>query len=154
MMPSKKYLVELAEDERRELNELIRKGKAAARKIQHAQVLLKADQASDAPAWKDQQIAEAFSVSPRTVERVRRRFVEQGLEAAITHRRPKRTKPRKLDGEAEARLIVMACSQAPDGRKRWTLKLLADKLVELDIVDHIVPETVRKTLKKTSSSLG
>jgi hypothetical protein len=90
----------------------------------------------------------------RTVERVRERFVEHGLEDALTRRQRTRSRQRRLDGEGEARLVVLACSKAPDGRKRWTLQLLADKLVELEVVDHIVPETVRQTLKKTKPSLG
>lgn len=150
----KKYLVELTADERKRLIELVSKGKAAARKIQHAQVLLKADGAPSGPAWKDRQIAETFSLSVRTVERVRERFVEHGLEDALTRRQRTRSRRRRLDGEGEARLVVLACSKAPDGRKRWTLQLLADKLVELEVVDHIVPETVRQTLKKTKPSLG
>ena len=150
----KKYIVELTEEERERLKELVSKGKAAARKIQHAQVLLKADGAPSGPAWKDRQIAETFSLSVRTVERVRERFVEHGLEDALTRRQRTRSRRRRLDGEGEARLVVLACSKAPDGRKRWTLQLLADKLVELEVVDHIVPETVRQTLKKTKPNLG
>lgn len=150
----KKYLVELTVDERKKLSELLSKGKAAARKIQHAQVLLKADCAPSAPAWKDRLIAETFLLSVRTVERVRERFVEHGLEDALTRRQRNRSRRRRLDGEGEARLIVLACSKAPDGRKRWTLQLLADKLVELEVVDQIVPETVRQTLKKTKPSPG
>ena len=150
----KKYVVELTEDERKLLKELVSKGKAAARKIQHAQVLLKADGAPGGPAWKDRKIAETFSLTVCTIERIRQRFVEHGLDDALERRQPKRTRRRRLDGEGEARLIALACSKAPEGRRRWTLQLLADRLVALEVVGHIVPETVRQTLKKTKPNLG
>ena len=136
-MPAKKYLVTLTPDEREELARLIAAGRANARTLTHAR------------------IAEATEVTARTVERVRRRFVERGLEAAL-HRKPqeKPSRERKLDGAAEARLVAIACSKAPDGRAEWTMQLLADKLVELAVVDAISDETVRRTLKKTRSSRG
>jgi len=151
----KKYLVTLTPDEREQLTALIAAGKAAAKKLAHARVLLKADSADGGPAWTDETIAEAVEVSVATVERVRQRFVEQGLEAALTRKpQDKPSRERALDGRAEARLVALACSAPPDGRKRWTLKLLADRLVELEVVDAVCPETVRQTLQKTTSSRG
>lgn len=151
----KKYLVTLTATEREFLTGLIATGKAAAKKLTHARILLKADQADDGPAWTDQQIAEALEVSVATIERVRQRFVEQGLEAALGRKKPdKPSRERKLDGAGEARLIALACSQAPPGRVAWTLQLLAHKLVELKVVASICPETVRQTLQKTRSSRG
>ena len=151
----KKYKVTLTAEERQQLSELIATGKAAALKLAHARILLKADAAGGGPAWPDERIAEAVEVSVATVERVRQRFVEQGLEAALTRKKQGRpSRQRKLDGRAEARLIALACSQPPAGRATWTLQLLADKLVELRIVDSVCDETVRRALKKTSSSRG
>jgi transposase len=151
----KKYKVTLTAEERQQLSELIATGKAAARKLAHARILLKADAADGGPAWVDALIAEAVEVSVATVERVRQRFVEQGLEAALGRKQPDRpSRPPKLDGRAEARLIALACSAPPEGRKQWTMQLLADKLVELEVVDGICDETVRRALKKTRSSRG
>ncbi len=148
------YHVRLFGEERGYLEELVRSGKAAARTLMHARILLKADEGTGGPAWNDEQIIEALEVSRSTVERVRTRCVEEGPDAALRPR-PSRTPPlRKLDGAQEARLIAVACSPPPEGRKRWTLRLLADKAVELDIVDAVSYETVRRTLKKTISSLG
>ena len=131
-MPAKRYLVELTPDERRDLGKLVSAGKRSARAITRARILLKADQAPGGPAWDDGRIAEALGCGRRTVERVRQRLVEEGPDAALAHKpqcRPSRQPV--LDGAAEARLIALACSPPPDGRARWTLKLLADKLVEL-----------------------
>jgi transposase len=150
----KKYLVTLTDDERTHLDDLIKKGKVAARVQTHARILLKAERAPAGPEWTDEQISESFDVSCSTVERVRRTLVEEGFEAALYRRKPRTTKPRKLDGEQEARLVALACSTPPDERARWTIRLLADKLIELEIVDTIAPETVRQTLKKTTSSRG
>ena len=151
----KKYRVTLTADERDALARLIAVGKAAAQKLTHARLLLKADQADGGPGWSDERIAEAVQVSVATVERVRQRFVEHGLEAALVRKRQdKPSRERTLDGAGEARLIALACSTAPDGRVAWTLELLADKLVELKVVESICPETVRQTLKKTTSSRG
>jgi len=151
----KKYLVTLTADERAHLSELTRTGKAAAYKLTHARILLKADQADGGPAWLDQQIAEALEVSVATVERLRQRFVEQGLEAALCRKKQDRpSRAAALDGAAQARLIALACSQPPAGRASWTLRLLADKLVELEVVESVSHETVRRVLKKTSSSRG
>ena len=146
----KKYIVTLTAEERQQLSDLIATGKAAARKLAHARVLLHADAAPDGPAWTDEQIAEAVAVGRATVERVRQRFVEQGLDAALNPQKPDRpSRPRKIDGHAEARLIALACSAPPLGRCSWTLRLLADKLVELEVVESVSHETVRQALKKT-----
>jgi transposase len=147
----KKYRVTLADGERQGLHDLTSAGKAAARKLTHARILLKADAAPGGPAWTDDRIAEAFDVSVATVERVRQRFVEQGLEAALTRKaqdRPSRAPT--FDGRAEARLIALACSAPPEGRKSWTMRLLADKPVELEVVPAVSDETVRRALKKPS----
>jgi transposase len=147
----KRYKVTLDAEERQHLHDLIAAGKAAARKLAHARILLKADAADGGPAWPDRRIAEALEVSTDTVERVRQRFVELGLDAALDRKQRERP-PReiKLDGRAEARLIALACSPPPEGRAVWTMQLLADKLVELEVVDSISDETVRLALKKTS----
>jgi transposase len=148
------YHVRLFGEERGYLEELVRVGKAAARTLMHARILLKADEGPGGPAWNDDQIVDALEVSRSTVERVRTRCVQEGPDAAL-HPRPSPTRHlRKLDGAQEARLIAVACSPPPEGRKRWTLRLLADKAVELDIVDAVSYETVRRTLKKTTSSPG
>jgi transposase len=151
----KRYRVTLDSEERQGLCDLIAAGRAAVRKLTHARILLKADAAEGGPAWPDGRIAEALEVSTATVERVRRRFVEQGLEAALDRKRRERpAREIKLDGRAEARLIALACSAPPDGRAVWTMQLLADKLVELEVVASISDETVRTTLKKMRSSRG
>ena len=151
----KKYRVTLTADERDHLTGLIASGKGAAKKLTHARILLKADAADGGPGWTDERIAEAVEVSVATVERVRQRFVEQGLDAALVRKKQDRpSRERALDGRAEARLIALACSAPPDGRKRWTLQLLADKLVELEVVDAVSDETVRRALQKTRSSRG
>jgi len=154
-MPAKKYLVTLTPEERQQLARMTSSGKAAALVLTRARILLKADQAKGGPAWGDAKIAEALDCGHRTVERVRQRFVEEGLDAALQRKQQDRpSRPRKLDGRAEARLIALACSQPPDGRKAWTLQLLADRLVELRVVDSVCDETVRRVLKKTRSSRG
>jgi transposase len=151
----KKYRVTLTADEREQLTGLIAAGKAAAQKLTHARILLKADQAEGGPGWIDEQIAEALEVCVATVERIRQRFVEEGLESALVRKKPdKPSRARKLDGAGEARLIALACSKVPKGRVVWTLQMLADKLVELKVVDSICPETVRLALQKTNSSRG
>jgi len=151
MSSNKKYVVRLTGGEREELGAMVKKGRAAAYKIRHANILLKAD--ADGAAWTDTRIAEAFGCHRGTVENVRRRCVLEGLEAAIVRKRQKTlSRERKLDGEGEARLIAIACSQPPDGRDRWTLELLAGELVRLKVVDSICDQTVRRTLKKTRSS--
>jgi transposase len=146
----KKYLVTLTTDEREQLNALISAGKAAAKKLAHARILLKADQAVGGSAWPDEAIAEAVEVSTDTVARVRQRFVEEGLEAALIRKKQdKPSRERILDGAAEAKLLAVACSGPPEGRAVWTLTMLADKLVELQVVESVSRETVRRVLKKT-----
>ena len=145
----KTYLVTLTEEERTSLQKLVRSGKAGARKITRARILLKADQNNGGPAWTDQQICHALDVGVTTVERVRKRFVDDGLDPALNRRKnPNPRFRRKLDGHQEAQLVTLACSKPPEGRDRWTLRLLADTLVELEIVDSISYQTVRRVLKK------
>jgi len=147
----KKYIVRLTNEERQGLTRLVSKGKAAARKLTRARVLLKADVGDGGPGWTDDRIAEALEVGTRRVENIRKRFVEEGLEATVN--RKKRCRPpreRVLDGEKEAKLIALCCGNPPEGRARWTLRLLADKLVELDVIESISHETVRQALKKTN----
>jgi transposase len=147
----KKYIVDLTTEERSDLEGRLRGGQMRVRKVKRIQILLKADE-----GWSDERIAEAFDVGLSTVERTRRKFVERGLEGAITNRRPRREYPRKLDGKAEAHLIALMCGPAPAGYARWSLRLLADELVKLEGVEleDISYETVRQTLKKTNLSLG
>jgi len=149
-----KRIVQLTPDERVQLTRLIAGGQAPARKLTHARMLLKADAGPDGPGWTDDAIAEALEVGKVTVWRVRKRYLEEGLEAALTHRHPKNHRPRRLDGDQEAHLIALACSEPPTGRTRWTLRLLANRMVELEYTDRLSYETVRGTLKKTSSSRG
>ena len=146
----KRFSVTLADPERDQLKRLIAAGTESARKLTHARILLKADQGPGGPAWTDEAIAEAVEVSQPTVARIRRVYVEQGLEAALNRRPPTRAYVRKLDGAQEARLIALACGNPPEGLDRWSLRLLADKLVELEVVDDISYQTVRRVLKKTS----
>ncbi len=150
----KLYKVTLTAEERRTLMELVSSGKTAARKITHARILLLADENSEKGNNTDQSIVKSLQVGVVTVERVRRRFVEEGLESALNRQVQKNRKSKKLDGKAEAFLIATACEAAPQGRKSWTLSLLADRLVECDIVESISIETVRQTLKKTNLNLG
>ncbi len=143
--------VGLSGDERGKLEGLIACGHAPARHLTHARILLKADEGEDAPEelWPDTKIADALEISRSTVARVRQRFAREGLEAALVHRRPKATKPKKLDGEHEAHLIALACSEPPKGHKRWSLRLLAERFVELECAEEpISRELVRRTLKK------
>lgn len=150
----KRYVVRLTDSEREYLQELIAAGTAPARKLQHARVLLKADEGPHGPKWADEAIAEAVEVSQPTVYRIRRHYVEEGLEAALNRRAPTRVYQRTLDGAQEAQLVALACSAPPDGQARWSLRLLADKLVELAIVEDVSYQTVRRVLKKTPSSPG
>ena len=148
----KKYIVRLTGEEREPLEAMVSKGTTSAHRIVHAQILLKADR--DGPNWTDEEISEAFGVHTSTVRSIRERFVTEGLESALN--RKKRAEPpreRILDGAKEAQLLAVACGSAPDGRARWTLRLLAGRLVELKVVEGISYETVRRTLKKTNSSL-
>jgi transposase len=148
---NKKYRVRLTDQERNHLEKLVRKGKAHARKLTYARILLKADE--DGPAWTDEHIADAFEVSVATIARERKRYCEEGLEIALMPKKPGPPRRRVLDGRAEAHLIALACSDPPEGRERWSMRLLADRMVELGHVDTISYETVRRTLKKTSSNL-
>lgn len=148
---AKRYIVRLSESERSELEALVSKGKVAARKRKHAQVLLKADEGPAGAGWTDERIVEHVEMHRNTVAGIRKRFVEEGMISALNRNKQIRlSRERVLDGEAEARLIAISCGAAPAGRTRWTLRLLADRLVELDIVDSISHETVRQTLKKTN----
>jgi len=146
----KKYIVTLTRAERRMLQEILSRDKAAARKLMHARILLKADAGPDGPGWDDDAIVQGLEVGRATVERVRKEFVEEGLEAALTRRRPRRQYQRALDGDAEAHLVALACQKPPEGRSRWTLRLLADRMVELEYVEEVSYQTVRRTLKKMS----
>ena len=148
-MRKKKYTVTLTETERDELEKLIGAGTAPARKLTHARVLLKADQSPKGPGWADERIAEAVEVSQPTISRIRKQYFEQGLEAALNRRAPNREYHSKLDGEAEARLVALACSEPPKGQARWSLRLLADRLVELEVVDEVSYQTVGRILQKT-----
>jgi transposase len=150
----KKYIVTLTQEERQMLQAMLSKGKAAARKLMHARILLKADVSAGRSALSDDEIAQDVEAGRATVERVRRQFVEEGLEAALERRKPRRQYLRRLDGDGEAHLIALACSKAPEGRSRWTLKLLADRMVQLEYIDQLSDQTVRRTLKKTNLSLG
>jgi transposase len=153
-MPLPKYIVRLSAEERAHLEELIRTGKRAASVLTHARILLKADVGAGGPGWGDGRIAEAVACGASTVYRVRQALVEQGLAAALFRKQPTGRQYRKLDGAQEARLIALACGAPPEGRCGWTLRLLADRLVELEVVESISPECVRMTLKKTSSNRG
>lgn len=149
-----KYIVRLNTEEREQLLAFVNTGRAAAAKLLHARILLKADVGVGDRHWTEAEIAEALDTSAATVHRVRQTWVDQGLEAALARKRPTGRQYRKLDGAQEAQLIAVACSAPPEGSVRWTLKLLANKLVELDIVDRISAECVRTTLKKTRSNRG
>jgi len=153
-MPAKIYKVTLTSEERAQLTSIVTRGKGNARRIRRAQMLLLADENQPEGAWKDADIAKALSAHARTVERTREKCVELGIEAALNHTRPKKTRSKVLDGAAEARLIQLACSQAPDGHEQWTMQMLADKLIELEVVETVSRETVRTTLKKMNLSLG
>lgn len=147
---SKKYIVRLRSEERNSLEAIVGKGKGPAHRIKHAHILLAVD--ADGPNWSDPKTAQAYRCHQNTVRNVRQRFVEQGFEAALERKKQLRpSRQRKLDGEQEARLIQIACSRPPKGRAKWTLKMLADELVALEVVDAISDQTVRRTLKKTTS---
>ena len=142
-----KYVVRLTDSERQSLQALLTGKRVAADKLLRARILLKAD--VDGPAWSDPELADAFGVGLSTIHRLRQRLVEEGLEAALARRPSSQQRVKKIDGAKEAHLIAVACGSPPEGRARWTLQLLADKLVELQLVDSISTETVRTTLKKT-----
>jgi len=149
----KKYIVELTAEEREKLQKLISAGQSSARKLTHARILLKADCSPLGPNWTDGQISQSLDVDITTVERLRNRFVEEGLEMALTRHKTRRIYDRKMDGANEAHLIALACGEAPTGYQRWTLQLLADRMVELKHMESLSYETVRRTLKKTNLSL-
>ena len=153
-MPKKKYIVTLTPEERSLLEELTKKGKAAAYKVNHARILLLADSNRLEGGWKDEAISQALNISVATIERVRQRLVEEGLESALSRRSQENRKPRRLDGEQEAHLIALTCSEPPMGQGRWTMRMLAERMVELGYVEAVSHETVRQTLKKTNLNLG
>jgi hypothetical protein len=148
------YVVTLTEAERAHLRGLVGSGAAPARTLAHARILLKANRGEGGPGWTDAAIAAAVEVHPATVGRVRRAYVEGGLEAALTRKTPDRVYERRLDGAAEAQLIALSCSAPPAGRERWTLRLLADELVRLEVVTSVSYETVRRTFQQTTSNRG
>ena len=149
-----KYIVKLTEEERADLQRLTTTGKSAARKIIHARILLHADESLENDRLNNTEIAKFLNVTERLVIRTRKRFVEEGLESAINRKPASRTKPRKLDGAGEAKLIALTCGNPPEGRARWTLELLANQLVELKVVDSIGATAVGNALKKTNLNLG
>lgn len=149
-----RYVVRLTETERQALKDLLFKGRHAATTTTRARILLKADESEAGPSWNDSRIVQALDTSLSTVHRVRQEFVESGLKAALYRRQSTGYRPRKLDGAQEARLIALACGPAPEGRARWTLKLLAQQMVALEVVPSLSAECVRTTLKKTNSSPG
>jgi transposase len=153
-MKNKHYIVELTSEETNRLKRLITAGRIAAYKQRHARILLLADQATGGKIMSDSQIATAVSCGKATVERLRKRFVEEGLDAALGRHKSSRRYEYKLDGDGQAHLIALACGVPPEGYKRWTLRLLADKMVELEIVGSLSYQTVRRTLKKTNLSPG
>lgn len=149
-----KHVVRLTAEERKRLSDMISKGHGAATVLQKARILLKADVSDEGPGWIDDVICDAFNTSLATIFRTRKAFVEQGIDASLYRKRPEGRQFRKLDGEQEAHLIAIACSTPPEGRNRWTLKLLSSRLVELEVVESISPECVRATLKKTNLNHG
>lgn len=150
----KKYIVKLTQKERDFLSGLISTGKSAARKLLHARILLKVDSGAHGENWTDEKVSEALDVGVRSIERIRERFVGEDLESALERREHSRYRPRRLDGKQEAHLVALVCSQAPAGRRRWTLHLLADKMVAMQHVETLSHEAVRQTLKKMKLSLG
>ncbi len=147
----KKYIVRLSNDERKNLKKIISSGRGAARIFTRARILLKADQSDKGPAWSDEEISEALDVTVQTVERVRKQLVEEGFDAVLARREYKQNVSRKkIDGDVEAHLIALSCSEPPAGRTRWTLRLLANKIVELGYVESISHEAIRQALKKTN----
>jgi transposase len=150
-----KNSIELTPEQRSQLEEVISKGSAKARKIQHAQVLLKIDSGKDGSNWSDKQLKEAFGVSPSTIWRIRQRFLKQGMDDALNRRlQPERPEKRKVTGKQEAQLITLACTEAPTGYSHWSIRLLTRKSIELEIVDQVGRETIRQVLKKMNSNPG
>jgi transposase len=152
-VPVKKYVVRLSTEEREQLHALVRKGKSSAQRLMKARILLKADVSEDGEGWSDSQIVEALETSLTTVYRTRQQLVEEGLEAVLSRKKPSRTSLLPIfDGEKEAKLIALACSEPPEGRSRWTLRLLENKVVELNIVERASDSTIGRVLKKLNSS--
>ncbi len=151
-MPKKQYLVTLSEAERARLHTLVGRGSAPARTLTHARILLKANRGEAGPGWTDAAIAAALEVGHATVARVRQAYASAGLDAALTRKAPDRAYDRTFDGTGEAHLIALACSAPPSGYKRWSLRLLAERVVALEVVEAVCHETVRQTLKQTSSN--
>jgi len=151
----KKYIVRLSREERSTLKKLLTSGRGSGRMFTRVRILLKSDQSDEGSAWSDEKISESFDVTVQTIERVRKQLVEEGLEAVLSrHPYTQKLSRKKIDGDVEAHLIALCCNDPPKGRVRWTLRLLADKVVELGYVDSISYEAVRQTLKKTNLSLG
>jgi transposase len=153
-MPKKKYIVTLTDEERTVLEELVNKGKNPAYKVNHARILLLADTNESGGGWSDRDISQALKISVATIERVRQRLVEEGLSVALNRKEQQNRRQRLLDGEKEAHLIALTCSSPPEGQGRWTMKMLAERMVQLGHLESLSDETVRQTLKKTNSSLG
>ena len=149
-MPKKKYIVTLTEEERSSLEDLTKKGKSPAYKVNHARILLLADTNREGGGWRDLDISQTLKISVATIERVRQRLVEEGVAAALSRKQSANRRQRRLDGEQEAHLIALTCSTPPEGQGRWTLRMLAERMVELDYVETVSHETIRQTLKKTS----
>jgi transposase len=152
-MRYKKYHVYLKEEEKEYLKQIVKKGTGRARQIQRAHILLKAD-VSEGKGWTDQQIRETFHLARNTVSKIRKRFTEVGLEETVKRKSPERIYRTRLDGEQEAHLVALACSEAPEGYARWTLRLLAERMVALEYVDNLSYETVRQVLKKRTSTMA
>jgi len=151
----KKYNVRLSKDERATIKKLMTSGRGPARMFTRARILLKADQSDEGPGWSDERISEALEVTVQTIERVRKQLVEEGFDAVLSRREYKQKVSRKkIDGDMEAHLIALSCSDPPEGRARWTLRLLADTVVELGYVENISHEAIRQTLKKTNLNRG
>jgi transposase len=151
----KKYLVQLSQEQRQSFQQIVTSGVASARKIMHAQILLKADSSEAGPAWSDEQIQQTFGVGLSTVERVRKRFVEKGFDDALNRRpQPERPEKRKIAGMQEAQLLALACGPVPSGYQGWSVRLLADRFVVMETGEKVGRETIRRTLKKMHSSPG
>ena len=151
----KKHIVRLSGEERETLKRLLTSGRGAARMFTRARILLKADQSDQGPAWSDEKISEAFDVTVQSIERIRKQLVEEGFEAVLSRREYKQKVSRKkIDGEVEAHLVALSCCEPPEGRARWTLRLLADKVVELGYLESVSHEAIRQTLKKTKLNRG
>jgi len=151
----KKYIIQLSREEHATLKKLLTSGRGSGRMFTRVRILLKADQSDEGPGWSDEKISEAFDVTVQTIERVRKQLVEEGFEAVLSRRQyTQKVSRKKIDGDVEAHLIALCCSEPPKGRARWTLRLLADSIVELGYVESISHEAVRQTLKKTNLNLG